>query len=71
MLGVNLGKNKDTPLEAAAQDYLALMRVFAPLADYLAINVSSPNTQGLRRLQERQALFEACCARWTTAATTR
>ncbi len=56
VIGVNLGKNKDTPLEAAAEDYVALMRVFAPLADYLAINVSSPNTVGLRRLQGREML---------------
>ncbi|MEZ0397321.1 MAG: quinone-dependent dihydroorotate dehydrogenase [Anaerolineales bacterium] len=56
VLGLNLGKNKETPLEAAAEDYLALMRVFAPLADYLAINVSSPNTVGLRRLQGREML---------------
>jgi dihydroorotate dehydrogenase len=56
VLGVNLGKNKDTPLESAYEDYLALMEVFAPLADYLAINISSPNTVGLRRLQTRQAL---------------
>ncbi|MBN1147587.1 MAG: quinone-dependent dihydroorotate dehydrogenase [Anaerolineales bacterium] len=56
VLGVNLGKNKDTPFEDAARDYLALMDIFAPLADYLAINVSSPNTVGLRRLQARQAL---------------
>jgi dihydroorotate dehydrogenase len=56
ILGVNLGKNKDTPLEGAAQDYLALLEIFAPLADYLAINVSSPNTVGLRRLQARAAL---------------
>ncbi len=58
ILGVNLGKNKDTPLEDAAEDYLSLMKTFAPLADYLAINVSSPNTIGLRRLQARQALGE-------------
>jgi dihydroorotate dehydrogenase len=58
VLGVNLGLNKDTPLEEAAKDYLALMKEFAPLADYLAINVSSPNTVGLRRLQARQALEE-------------
>jgi dihydroorotate dehydrogenase len=58
VLGVNLGKNKDTPLEAAAQEYLELAKLFAPLADYLAINVSSPNTVGLRRLQGRQALSE-------------
>ncbi|MBM3150851.1 MAG: dihydroorotate dehydrogenase (quinone) [Chloroflexi bacterium] len=56
IIGVNLGKNKDTPLENAAEDYLALMRIFAPLADYLAINVSSPNTVGLRRLQGREML---------------
>lgn len=58
VLGVNLGKNKDTPLEAAAEDYLHLMDIFAPLADYLTINVSSPNTVGLRQLQARQALEE-------------
>jgi dihydroorotate dehydrogenase len=56
IVGVNLGKNKDTPLENAAEDYLSLMRTFAPLADYLAINVSSPNTVGLRRLQGREML---------------
>ena len=56
ILGVNLGKNKDTPLDAAGEDYLALMEIFSPLADYLAINVSSPNTPGLRNLQSRQAL---------------
>ncbi len=56
VLGANLGKNKDTPLEAAAGDYLGLMAHFAPLAGYLAINISSPNTVGLRRLQARAAL---------------
>jgi dihydroorotate dehydrogenase len=56
VLGVNLGKNKDTPLEQAAQDYCKLVQRFAPLSDYLAINVSSPNTVGLRRLQGRDAL---------------
>lgn len=56
VLGVNLGINKDTPLADAAGDYLGLLQVFAPLADYLAINVSSPNTAGLRRLQAREAL---------------
>jgi dihydroorotate dehydrogenase len=58
ILGVNLGKNKDTPLEEATRDYLALVQVFAALADYLVVNVSSPNTVGLRRLQARQALQE-------------
>ncbi len=56
VLGVNIGKNKDTPIEAAAGDYVSLLRTFAPLADYLAVNVSSPNTVGLRRLQARAAL---------------
>jgi len=56
VIGVNLGKNNDTPLENAADDYLSLMRTFASLADYLAINVSSPNTVGLRRLQGREML---------------
>lgn len=56
ILGVNLGKNKDTPLESAAVDYVSLLKTFAPLADYLAINVSSPNTVGLRRLQGREYL---------------
>ena len=56
MLGINLGKNKDTPNEEAVLDYLALIEKFAPHADYLAINVSSPNTAGLRQLQGREAL---------------
>lgn len=56
VIGVNLGKNKDTPLENASSDYTALMRLFAPRADYLAINISSPNTVGLRRLQGREML---------------
>lgn len=58
VLGVNIGKNKATPLEAAAEDYTRLVDVFAPLADYLVVNVSSPNTPGLRSLQSRQALEE-------------
>jgi dihydroorotate dehydrogenase len=56
ILGVNFGKNKDTPLEQAEQDYVPLIKAFASLADYLAINVSSPNTVGLRRLQARDML---------------
>lgn len=56
ILGVNLGKNKDTPLEESANDYIPLVKTFSPLADYLAINVSSPNTIGLRRLQGREML---------------
>ncbi len=56
MLGVNIGKNKDTPNEDAAHDYLTLLERFGPLADYFAVNVSSPNTIGLRRLQARDHL---------------
>jgi len=56
ILGVNIGKNLTTSLEHAAEDYLSLVTTFAPLADYLAINVSSPNTPGLRSLQTRSAL---------------
>ena len=56
ILGVNLGRNKSTPNEEAVLDYLALLQNFAPRADYLAINVSSPNTLGLRALQGRAAL---------------
>ena len=56
ILGINLGKNKETPNEQAVLDYLALAQDFAPFADYLTINVSSPNTAGLRQLQAREAL---------------
>jgi dihydroorotate dehydrogenase len=58
ILGVNLGKNKETPNEEAVLDYLALLQNFAPLADFLTINISSPNTAGLRQLQGRAALEE-------------
>lgn len=56
ILGVNLGINKETSIESAADDYLALIKIFAPLADYLAVNISSPNTPGLRQLQDRYIL---------------
>ncbi len=55
LLGVNLGKNRDS--EDAAADYAEGARVLAPLADYLAVNVSSPNTPGLRALQGRDELI--------------
>ncbi|HEX7555085.1 MAG TPA: quinone-dependent dihydroorotate dehydrogenase, partial [Leptolinea sp.] len=58
IVGVNIGKNKVTPNETAIDDYLFLTRKFFPLADYLAVNVSSPNTPGLRNLQTRKALEE-------------
>jgi dihydroorotate dehydrogenase len=56
ILGVNIGKNKDTPIEDAYTDYLQLLEIFYPLADYLTVNISSPNTVGLRRLQGREYL---------------
>jgi dihydroorotate dehydrogenase len=56
IIGVNLGKNDTTPNDQAAFDYLELLQNFAPHADYLTINVSSPNTVGLRDLQGRRAL---------------
>ncbi len=56
VLGINLGRNKNTPNEQAVFDYLELLQNFAPYADYLVINVSSPNTVGLRDLQGRAAL---------------
>jgi dihydroorotate dehydrogenase len=56
ILGVNIGKNKETPNEEAALDYIALVDNFSYYADYLTINISSPNTAGLRQLQERNSL---------------
>jgi dihydroorotate dehydrogenase len=51
-LGVNLGKTKVTPLEQATEDYLGSFRLLADHADYVVVNVSSPNTPGLRELQD-------------------
>lgn len=56
VLGINIGKNKDTTLDHAIDDYLLGMRAFWRFASYLTINISSPNTQGLRDLQESAAL---------------
>lgn len=57
-LGVNIGKNKVTELSAAKDDYLQCFRAVAPLADYITVNLSSPNTPGLRSLQSPEALRE-------------
>ena len=51
VLGINIGKNKDTPLERAAEDYLFCLERVHELASYVTINLSSPNTPGLRDLQ--------------------
>lgn len=56
VVGVSLGKQKATPLDEAADDYLTVMRAVYAYADYLAVNVSSPNTPGLRTLQEGRYL---------------
>ena len=56
LLGINIGKNKDTPNESAEDDYLHCLRRVYALADYVTVNISSPNTAGLRELQEEQAL---------------
>jgi dihydroorotate dehydrogenase len=55
-IGVNIGKNKDTPNEKAVNDYLSCLMRFFELGDYFAINISSPNTPGLRALQEQTPL---------------
>jgi dihydroorotate dehydrogenase len=61
ILAVNLGKNKSSPPESI-DDYLAGVRTLGPLADVLVINVSSPNTPGLRSLQSRGFLLELLSA---------
>jgi dihydroorotate dehydrogenase len=57
-VGVSIGKSKVTPVEHAVQDYLVSVRAVSGLADYLAVNVSSPNTPGLRSLQDAGPLRE-------------
>jgi dihydroorotate dehydrogenase len=56
VIGGNIGKNKDTPNERAADDYLACYRALADVVDYFVVNVSSPNTEGLRALQDKEPL---------------
>ncbi|NIJ12810.1 dihydroorotate dehydrogenase [Saccharomonospora amisosensis] len=57
-LGVSIGKSKVTPLQDAVADYCSSLTTLYPYADYFAVNVSSPNTPGLRSLQDRTALTE-------------
>jgi dihydroorotate dehydrogenase len=70
-VGVNIGKNKDTPLELAADDYAQAIKPFENLADFVVINVSSPNTPGLRSLQTYESLkritdsVNEVLSRWT------
>ena len=58
LLGLNIGKNATTPIERAADDYLTCLDGVYPHADYVTVNISSPNTQNLRALQSDQALDE-------------
>jgi dihydroorotate dehydrogenase len=62
VLGINIGKNADTPLARAADDYIACLRAVYPVATYVTVNISSPNTRGLRQLQEGPALDELLAA---------
>jgi dihydroorotate dehydrogenase len=57
-IGINIGKGRDTPLERAAEDYCALLERVHDRADYVAVNLSSPNTPGLRQLQTRAFIEE-------------
>jgi dihydroorotate dehydrogenase len=61
-VGVSLGKSKITPVAEATGDYLHSLELLLPYADYVAVNVSSPNTPGLRSLQDRAALDELLAA---------
>lgn len=61
-LGVNIGKNKETSVEDTPEEYAYLYEKFAPQADYLVINISSPNTPGLRDLQTKDAFSKICDA---------
>ncbi|AFU97442.1 quinone-dependent dihydroorotate dehydrogenase [Simiduia agarivorans] len=56
ILGINIGKNADTPVESAVNDYIIGMEKVYPYADYITVNISSPNTPGLRNLQYGETL---------------
>ncbi|MBN8419909.1 MAG: quinone-dependent dihydroorotate dehydrogenase [Verrucomicrobia bacterium] len=62
VVGVNIGKNFDTPNEDAVSDYLICLKAAYPVADYIAVNISSPNTKGLRDLQAEGAVRELISA---------
>ena len=55
-VGINIGKSRATPLEQATDDYLYSFRMLRDFADYITLNISSPNTPGLRELQEPEKL---------------
>jgi dihydroorotate dehydrogenase len=58
IIGGNIGKNKDTPNEQAGDDYVAAFEALADVVDYFVVNVSSPNTPGLRELQDKEPLIK-------------
>lgn len=62
VLGINIGKNKDTPVEQGKDDYLICMEKVYAYAGYIAVNISSPNTPGLRSLQYGEALDDLLSA---------
>jgi dihydroorotate dehydrogenase len=62
VLGINIGKNADTPIERAADDYLACLDAVYDRASYVAVNVSSPNTKNLRDLQSKEKLDDLLAA---------
>ena len=70
VVGVNIGKSRATPVEDAAQDYATSARLLAPYADFLVVNVSSPNTPGLRGLQAVETLAPLLRAVKAAAGTT-
>jgi dihydroorotate dehydrogenase len=61
-IGINIGKSRETPVDNAVEDYLYCFHKLHPFADYIALNISSPNTPGLRSLQDRQFLSPLLCA---------
>ena len=69
-VGINIGKSRTTPLEQATDDYLYSFRVLRDFADYITLNISSPNTPGLRELQEPEKLSELLHAIGKEAGTT-
>src|SRR5215469_7231174 len=70
-VGINIGKSKATPLEQATDDYLYSFRLLRDFADYVTLNVSSPNTPGLRELQEPEKLSDLLFAIGKEAGTAR
>ena len=62
IIGINIGKNADTPIEKAADDYLICLKKVYPYASYVTVNISSPNTQNLRQLQQGDEIRQLLAA---------